>query len=61
MKTLISSNSVFMYKRQIDSHITGSLADKRQVIAIITPPILIAFMYPIFQLLAGSIENDRTA
>jgi len=32
----------------------------KQKIAIITPPILVAFMYPIFHLLAG-VMNDRIA
>ena len=33
----------------------------KQIIAIIIPPILIAIMYPIFNLLAGALENDRIA
>jgi len=32
----------------------------KQKIAIITPPILVAFMYPIFHSLAG-VMNDRIA
>jgi membrane protease YdiL (CAAX protease family) len=35
--------------------------NNKQIIAIIAPPILIAIMYPIFQSLAGFIENDRIA
>jgi membrane protease YdiL (CAAX protease family) len=33
----------------------------KQLIAIITPPILLAFMYPIFRLLAGALELERLA
>lgn len=35
--------------------------NKKQIIAIITPPVLIAFMYPIFNSLAGALDNDRIA
>ena len=34
---------------------------RKKFIAVAIPPILIAIMYPIFQLLAGFIENDRVA
>ena len=61
MKTLITSDSVFGYTNQIKSSIAGSLADKKRIIAIITPPLLIAFMYPIFYLLAEAFVNDRIA
>jgi membrane protease YdiL (CAAX protease family) len=33
----------------------------KQIIAIVTPPIFIAFMYPIFQSLVGILANDRIA
>ncbi len=61
MKTFISPDSISTCTNQINSRITNSLADKKRIIAIIAPPILIAFMYPIFQSLAGFIENDRIA
>jgi len=35
--------------------------NKKQIIAIVIPPILIAFMYPIFYLLAGVFVVDRIA
>ena len=34
---------------------------KKRIIAILTPPIIIACMYPIFNLLASSIDSDRIA
>lgn len=34
---------------------------KKQIIAFIIPPLLIAFMYPIFNTLAGTLVNDRIA
>jgi len=34
---------------------------RKQKVAIAIPPILIAFMYPIFHLLAGALTNDRIA
>lgn len=49
------------YTSQINSGITGSLADRKRLIAIIAPPILIISMYPVFQLLAGIFENERVA
>ena len=62
MKTFIAPNSISTYAEQINCLITGSLTDKKRIIAIITPPILLAIMYPIFQFLAGSsLENDRIA
>ena len=35
--------------------------NKKQLIAFIIPPVLIAFMYPIFNSLAGAMANDRIA
>ena len=35
--------------------------NKKQIIVIITPPILIAVMYPIFYLLVGALNADRIA
>jgi len=35
--------------------------NKKQIIAVIIPFLLIAFMYPIFNLLAGTLSNDRIA
>jgi hypothetical protein len=35
--------------------------DKKQIIAFIIPPILIAIMYPIFNSLVRVLDNDRTA
>lgn len=35
--------------------------NKKQIIAIVIPPILIAFMYPIFHLLAEAFVVDRIA
>ena len=39
-------------RKQIINGLAGALADKRQIIAIIVPPVLIAVMYPIFHSLA---------
>ena len=39
-------------RKQIINGLAGTLADKRQIIAIIVPPVLIAVMYPIFHSLA---------
>jgi membrane protease YdiL (CAAX protease family) len=61
MKTFNSPNSVSICTDQISSRIRGILDDKKRIIAILTPPILIAFMYPIFKFLAGALENDRIA
>jgi len=35
--------------------------NKKQIIVFIIPPVLIAFMYPIFNSLAGALANDRIA
>ena len=35
--------------------------NKKQIIAFIIPPVLIAVMYPIFDSLAGALANDRIA
>ena len=35
--------------------------NKKQIIAIVIPPVLTAFMYPIFSSLAGALANDRIA
>ena len=35
--------------------------DKKRIIAFVIPPVLIAFMYPIFNSLAGVLDNDRIA
>ena len=35
--------------------------NKKQVIAFVIPPVLIVFMYPIFNSLAGVLANDRIA
>jgi membrane protease YdiL (CAAX protease family) len=61
MKTLITPDSVFVYTNQIKSGISGSLADKKRMIAIIAPPVLTALMYPIFQFLSASLANDGIA
>ena len=61
MKTFTAPNSISTYTEQINNRITGSLADKKHSIAFIIPPVLIAFMYPIFNSLAGLLANDRIA
>ena len=61
MRQLITPDWTFEYTNQIKSSIAGSLADKKRIIAIIAPPILMAIMYPIFQFLAGALENSRIA
>ena len=53
-------DSVFGNTEQIVRSIGGRMAEKKRIIAIITPPILIAFMYPIFHLLAAAFV-DRIA
>jgi len=35
--------------------------DKKKIIVFIIPPVLTAFMYPIFNSLAGALDNDRIA
>ncbi len=35
--------------------------NKKQLVTFIIPPVLIAFMYPIFNSLAGTLANDRIA
>jgi len=47
-------------RKQIINGLAGTLADKRQIIAIIVPPVLIAVMYPIFHSLA-SVMNGTVA
>lgn len=44
----------------IPGSIFGSLADRKQVIAVVIPPVLVAVMYPVFHSLAG-VLNDRIA
>jgi membrane protease YdiL (CAAX protease family) len=61
MRQLIIPDSIFGNASQIKSSIARALADKKRIIAIIAPPILLACMYPIFQFLAGALENDRIA
>ncbi len=61
MRQLITLNSTFGNANQIKSNIVAILTDKKRIIAIIAPPILIAVMYPIFQFLAGALEDDRIA
>jgi len=61
MKAFAPLNSISTYTEPINNIITSSLADKKRIIAVITPPILLAIMYPIFQFLAGSLENGRIA
>ena len=34
---------------------------KKQIIVLVIPPVLTAFMYPIFSSLAGALVNDRIA
>jgi membrane protease YdiL (CAAX protease family) len=58
---MITSASLVSYNSRIKSCIAGGLTDRKQIIAIIAPPILIAFMYPIFHLLAGALVVDRVA
>ena len=61
MKTLIPFDLAFENANQIKSNITSSLADRKRVIAIIVPVIVVACMYPIFHLLAGALVNDQIA
>jgi membrane protease YdiL (CAAX protease family) len=61
MRQMITSDSIFGNASQIKSSMARALADKKRIIAIIAPPILLACMYPIFQFLAGALANDRIA
>jgi membrane protease YdiL (CAAX protease family) len=61
MRQLITPDSTFEHANQIKSNIAGILTDKKRIIAIIAPPVLMAVMYPVFQFLAGALENDRIA
>ena len=61
MKTFTDLNSISTYTEPINNIIASSLTDKKRMIAVITPPILLAIMYPIFHFLAGSLENGRIA
>lgn len=61
MKTFKAPKTVSTYLERINGLIHGSLTDKKHVIAFIIPPLLIVFMYPIFNLLAGVLANDRIA
>lgn len=61
MKTNISfGTSLFSGQKSLLQN-NVIVIDRKQIIAIVTPPILLASMYPVFQFLAGSIENDRIA
>ncbi len=61
MRQMITPDSIFGNASQIKSSMARALADKKRIIAIISPPILLACMYPIFQFLAGALANDRIA
>jgi len=61
MRQLATNDSIFGNASQIKRGIAGILTDKRRVAAVIAPPLLIAVMYPIFHLLAGTLENGRIA
>lgn len=61
MRQLITPDSIFGNASQIKGSMARALADKKRIIAIIAPPILLACMYPIFQFLAGALANDRIA
>ncbi len=61
MRTFFPPSSISAYTSRINSCITGGLTDRKRMIAIMAPPTLIAFMYPVFQLLAEAIESDRIA
>lgn len=61
MRQMITPDSIFGNASQIKSSMARALADKKRIIAIIAPPILLACMYPIFQFLAGALANDRIA
>jgi membrane protease YdiL (CAAX protease family) len=61
METFTTPTPISSYTGQINKCITGCLADKKHVIALFIPPVLIALMYPIFNSLAGVLANDRIA
>jgi len=60
MKGSATFDHIFGNTYKITSSIADSLADKKRIIAIIAPPVLIAFMYPIFHSLAV-VMNDWIA
>ena len=61
MRQLITPDLIFGNASQIKGSMARALADKKRIIAIIAPPILLACMYPIFQFLVGALANDRIA
>ncbi len=61
MRQLITPDLIFGNASQIKNGMARTLVDKKRIIAIIAPPILLACMYPIFQFLAGALGNDRIA
>lgn len=61
MRQLATNDSIFGNANQIKRGIAGILTDKKRVTAVMAPPLLIALMYPLFHLLAGTLENGRIA
>jgi len=60
-KALAKNESIFADINQVINDIVNKLAAQKRIIAVIAPPILLASMYPVFQLLSGLIGNDRVA
>ena len=61
MKAIIGFRSILFSTQIISSTINAIIIDRKHIVAIVTPPILFAIMYPVFQFLAGSLEDDRIA
>jgi membrane protease YdiL (CAAX protease family) len=61
MRTIITSDIAPDYLGRIRNVISVSPVTRKRIIVLTSPPILIAFMYPVFHLLAGALVNDRIA
>ncbi|UCB44119.1 MAG: CPBP family intramembrane metalloprotease [Dehalococcoidales bacterium] len=61
MKAVMMSDSAFRCTSRIKANMLVSLTDKKRIIAVIAPLILMASMYPVFHLLVEALANDRVA
>ncbi|HEY96259.1 MAG TPA: hypothetical protein G4O15_15120 [Dehalococcoidia bacterium] len=61
MKVNISFSTTLVWGHIHNSKISALVFNRKQIAAIVIPSILLATMYPVFQFLAGSLENDQIA
>jgi len=61
MKKVMIYDSAFSYTSRIKNNIVGSLTDKKRIVAVLVPPILIASMYPVFYFLVEALAVERLA